>query len=77
MSTLNEINELIDSMHTLLPEEKCKDETIICECFLVNASDIRSLTESEMGISEVMTKLSMGTGCGSCLKNKMTWIKTI
>lgn len=70
---------LIESVGDLIarPAEKLDDETLICECFCVNARDIRELCQSHVDFDLLKDQLSMGQGCQSCVKNKEDWINKI
>jgi NAD(P)H-nitrite reductase large subunit len=74
-----EFLRLIESVDELIPHvtEKLDDETLICECFCVNARDIRDLCDSHVDLDLLRDELSMGEGCQSCLKRKDSWINNI
>lgn len=71
----------IDQVKELLPEpaDKLDDATLICECFCVNAKDIRQACSApqKVDIRLLQQQLSLGHGCQSCLKNIDSWIYKI
>jgi NAD(P)H-nitrite reductase large subunit len=74
-----EFLRLIETVDELIPRpsEKLDDEVLICECFCVNVGDIRSLCSTEVDLDLLKDRLNLGGGCGSCLKNRDSWINKI
>lgn len=68
--------ESVDELIAHLPK-KLEDEALICECFCVNAGDIRELCDSKVDLHLLQSQLSLGQGCQSCLKNKDCWVDKI
>jgi hypothetical protein len=70
---------LIDSVDELVPPRTARldDEILICECFCVNAADIRELCETSVDLDLLKVRLNLGEGCRSCLKRKDDWIDKI
>lgn len=69
---------LIENAEELITHsEKLDDETLICECFCVNASDIRNLCVREVDLEQLKVHFNLGQGCQSCLKSKSTWLNKI
>jgi hypothetical protein len=70
---------LIDRLHELIPEaiNKLDHETLICECFCVNAGDIRRICAGHVDLDLLSKKLNLGNGCHLCLKNKEDWMSKI
>lgn len=73
---IDQVNELISDQR---PLDELDDETLICECFCVSVGDIRIICghEQKVDLELLKTVLGMGTGCGSCIKNKDYWIDRI
>ena len=69
---IENVNELVSDAF-----EKLDDETLICECFCVNAKDIRELCESHVDLDLLQDHFGMGQGCTSCLKRKDSWVDKI
>jgi len=60
------IAQEIDTYKDLLPDEA---DRLFCECNLVTLSEIKAqMTDLEL-FPELLEKLCVGSGCGSCLKN--------
>jgi NAD(P)H-nitrite reductase large subunit len=74
-----EILHLIESVDQLIPDqqEKLDGETLICECFCVNVSDIRAVCDSVVDLELLATTYNMGSGCQSCIKRRDSWINNI
>ncbi len=55
------------------------DDVIICECFCVNAGDIRKMfeAEKEVDFDKLRSVFGFGEGCKSCLKNQDYWKNNI
>jgi len=55
------------------------DDVIICECFCVNAGDIRKMFDAEKQIdfTKLKSVFGFGEGCKSCLKNQEYWKNNI
>ena len=53
--------------------KKLDDETIICECFCVNVSDIRKQTTKTIDLKVLKESFGLGTGCQSCVKDIDSW----
>lgn len=70
---------LIETVDELIPQpsEKLDDDFLICECFCVNAGDIRGLCFKEVDLELLQDQLNLGKGCQTCLKNKDSWINKI
>lgn len=70
---INQVSELINST------EKLDDEILICECFCVNALDIRQACAhlGKVDVALLQQNLSLGHGCQSCLKRLDYWIDKI
>lgn len=73
---IDQVSELISDQRAL---DELADETLICECFCVSVGDIRNICRNEQRVDLALLKttLGMGTGCGSCIKNKDYWIDRI
>ena len=69
---MENVDELISR-----PTDKLEDETLICECFCVNAGDIRNVCTSSVNLDQLSDRFNMGQGCQSCIKNKENWINKI
>ncbi len=69
----NEAYEVLGEI-CLLP-----DDFLICECFSVNAGDIRNhfSERKEFTLDDLTKEFCMGTGCRSCFKNSNDWIEKI
>ncbi len=68
----------IDRVKELYSEttiEKLDDEVLICECFCVNARDIREACDhlKKVDLALLQETLNFGHGCQSCLKNSEIW----
>jgi NAD(P)H-nitrite reductase large subunit len=74
-----EFLRLIDNVDELLSSEagKLDDEALICECFCVNAGDIRERCSGAVDLELLKRELSLGEGCQSCIKSKEAWINKI
>ena len=74
-----EFLRMMETVDELLPRpaDKLDDETLICECFCVSAGDIRELCSGEVDLDLLKTRLNLGGGCQTCLKNKDSWIHKI
>ncbi len=59
--------------------EKLDDEVIICECFCVNAKDIRSFCQKNgsLEVESLRKVFGLGDGCKSCLLHQDQWINKI
>ena len=70
---------LMDNLEELVPApaEKLDDDCLICECFCVSAKDIRDLGLENLELDILQKRLSLGSGCQSCLKSKDDWIARI
>jgi NAD(P)H-nitrite reductase large subunit len=71
----------IDKVDELISDrpQPLGDEALICECFCVNAGDIRK-TCSELArvdLDTLRTEFGLGTGCQGCLKRKDFWLDRI
>ena len=62
------------SANSLLP-----NDFLICECFSVNAGDIRQYIGDKQlfTLDNLSKKFCMGTGCKSCINNKSDWFNKI
>ena len=70
--------DLIENVEDLIPhDEKLDDDVLICECFCVNVGDIRETCLTEVDLTALSEKFSMGQGCQSCIKNKDSWIDKV
>ncbi len=69
---MENVDELISR-----PTDKLEDETLICECFCVNAGDIRNVCTSSVNLDQLSDRFNLGQGCQSCIKNKENWINKI
>ena len=69
---MGNVDELISR-----PTDKLEDETLICECFCVNAGDIRNVCTSSVNLDQLSDRFNLGQGCQSCIKNKENWINKI
>jgi NAD(P)H-nitrite reductase large subunit len=71
----SEFSDILD----LKEKNLLDDEVLICECFCVNARDIRNTFDDKAMIDvEILKKnFGFGEGCRSCLKNKDIWIDKI
>ena len=74
-----EFLRLMDSIAELIPQQETKleDDHLICECFCVSAGDIRQLCIDKVDLDLVQTEFNLGHSCGTCLKNKNSWINKI
>jgi NAD(P)H-nitrite reductase large subunit len=74
-----EFLHLIETVSELLPaaEQKLDDDALICECFCVNAGDIRSVCSTKVDLDLLKSHFKMGQGCQTCTKNKDSWINKI
>ena len=59
--------------------EKLDNEFLVCECFCVNAGDIRQACTDlgEVNLDRLQETFSLGLGCQSCIKEADSWIKKI
>ncbi|MGE3611256.1 MAG: (2Fe-2S)-binding protein [Bacteriovoracaceae bacterium] len=73
LNQIDQANELISS------NEKLDDEVLICECFCVNALDIRNACShlNKVDLELLQSNLSVGLGCQGCLKRIDYWIDKI
>ena len=60
------IAQEIDSYRDLLHVEP---DRLFCECNLVSVSEIKAKLTGACDFPELLKKLCVGSGCGSCLKN--------
>lgn len=73
---LNQIDRVAELFSTT---EKLEDETLICECFCVNAGDIREacFSHKKFDLKTVQDNFHLGLGCQGCLKRIDTWVNNI
>lgn len=74
LSQIDRVEELLSS-----PTEKLIDEALICECFCVNAGDIRQSCGKiqKVDLLTLRTNYNLGTGCQGCLKRIDDWVDKI
>lgn len=73
LSQIDQIDELISR------SEKLDDEVLICECFCVNVSDIRTVCGDKQvfDLKKVQESFNLGHGCQGCLKKIDSWVNNI
>lgn len=73
LSQIDQVDELISTT------EKLDDDVLICECFCVNAGDIREVCHSlkAFDLKTVQDNFNLGHGCQGCLKRIDTWVNKI
>lgn len=76
-----EFLSLIDRVEDLYsqPVEKLKNEVLICECFCVDAGDIRDAcgTIQKVDLETLQRDFNLGNGCQGCLKRINSWVDKI
>lgn len=52
-----------------------EDDCLVCECFCISLKDIRDfcIENPEAGLKGLQERLSLGTGCGTCLRRLDDW----
>jgi hypothetical protein len=74
-----DFDQVYAELNSALTSEKLDDEVIVCECFCVNALDIRN-TCSDSGVVDLVllkSTFGLGDGCKTCLKHQEYWINKI
>ena len=69
----------LDELRNQCGDKKIQDDVLICECNCISASEIRDMFKDNKNIDleALQDKLGLGSGCGSCLKSKDSWMNEI